>query len=864
MTASQDQEKTPLSLKAFVLGGMLILCAALSGTAFYAKANLDKAQNVTTAPDSSFALNEDLYEKTIIALGYGGFLGAAQNFIEQHDRAALSDMRMNYKTAQEVLLRVGDKASTPVRRDIHGILDLFASIITRAESSGEGVSSGLSTSDLLAATAALNTLDARLASARASERIEAQERATFWSLMLLFLAIGSAGLAATLAAWALWSMSGRREEDLDKMAQSVANLVHGDSQKAIWGIERSDKLGALARTIDLARMYFTQVPDVAMASPDGPIRMKFEGEARSLFQVMLKKMTESFERAQQSSLGMTGTMNAQQELLRSLVLQMQTALDEVRTQGQAGTRTIQALSNSLADAATTLAQTHEKSASRLGDLVPMMQERIQNMAEVTHLAGTQVTQSLQKLMISESSLRQSATQSQQVVKQLAQAGNQIGERMFAALNLMQATSKALGDTIDSSQTRFNEAVDALTRGETNMTQILSRAEERLASSVNAEESMATLVARTTASAEKLETVVGTISDRHEKVDEQILTAAHRMDAIVANFDSAQRAMNESSGQIRRDGALLANLLTELRSNNDQLLSSLSQNSQTSFNAAQSFAEKSHALMQRLEVQIGQQAQMADTRIEELTSHSQTMAQQTGTTTAALAQAVTSLKTEQDKLATSRAKFTETLGDLGQKLEDQATSTFGKTEQWAAQTFSKISSITEQMESFMARINMLGQLTGTLGTVAGQLGQLVPTLTAAGNAMPALQSNASEPVAFDMSETQDLIVTQTADVIGELQKQWHEAVVQIEAMHDQLAQLVMQQKDQLETRLVVMDKKLRETSLALEDNKERIAADEKQAEIIDEVIAAVSKINQHVRELDDVIEESGIRRTGGNA
>lgn len=46
---------------------------------------------------------------------------------------------------------------------------------------------------------------------------------------------------------------------------------------------------------------------------------------------------------------------------------------------------------------------------------------------------------------------------------------------------------------------------------------------------------------------------------------------------------------------------------------------------------------------------------------------------------------------------------------------------------------------------------------------------------------------------------------------ELQKQWHEAVVQIEAMHDQLAQIVIQQKDQLETRLVVMDKKLREAT-----------------------------------------------------
>jgi len=868
MTTSQDQVMSPFSLKAFVLGALLILCAGMSAATLYVKVNLDRAETTLSSPDMAFAPSEDLYEKTIIALGYGGFLGAAQSFVMQHDRAALSDMRMNYKTAQEVLSRLGDKASTPVRRDIHAILDLFAGIVTKAEGGENALGTGLDQADLLAATAALNTLDARLATAKATLRVQAQAQLKSWSLIMMVLALGGLLMAAALAFWSLLSPEGRRNEDLGRLAQSVSNLVHGDSQKAVWGIERDDKIGELARTIDLARMYFTQIPDVSLAGEDGPIRLKFDGESRSLFQALMKKMTDSFERAGQSSQSLTGAMNAQQDLLRSLVGQMQDALDDVRDQGRSGNNMVQELSSALAGAATSLAKTQEESTNRLTSLVPAMRERIQNMAEVTHLAGQQVSQSLQNLMTSETSLRQSAGQSQQVVKQLAQATNQVGERMFAALNLMQATSKALGDTIDSSQTRFNEAVDTLARGETNMTKILSRAESRLASSVNAEENMAALVSRTTTSAEKLEKVVNAISTRHETVDEQILTAAHRMDAIVANFDAAQRAMNESAGQIRRDGALVANLLTELRSNNDQLLTSISQNSQVSFNAAQGLAEKSHALMQRLEVQIGQQAQMAESRIDELTAQGQAMAQQASSSTATLSQAVVGLKGEQEKLATARSRFTETLNDLGMKLESHATSTFGKTEQWAAQSFSKISSITEQMESFMSRLSMLGQLTGTLGTVAGQLGQLVPVLTQVGGtalaALPAAEGHTQPLVTIDMEETKTLIVEQTKDVIGELQKQWHQAVVQIESMHDQLAQIVIQQKDQLETRLVVMDKKLRETTEAFADTEARIQADEKQAEIIDEVIAAVSKINQHVLELDGVIEESGIRKENRSA
>lgn len=859
MASSQDVKSRPLSPKTIALGTMLFFCVLMGVTGVYVKHRIDQAEVTLAAPDSAFAPGQELYEKTIISLGYGGFLGAAQEYIDKHEPASLSDMRMNYKTAQEILVRIGDKASTPIRRDMRAILDLYASILAKAEEGTDALSQGLSNADLLAAASALSMLDSRLASAQAAQRAGAQADLRKWSLALSMIALGGLALAMTMAFWGLWSADGRQSEYLDILAQSVSNMVHGDIQKTIWGIERSDKIGELARTIDLARMYFTQVPDVSIMGQDGPIRLKFDGESRSLFQAMMKKITESYERAQTSALGFTGALGAQQDLLKSLVEQIRATLENLQSQGSLNAKTVQELSASLSQASRELVNMQENGRNEIAQIVPFMKERVQNMAEVTHLAGQQVTNSLQQLMTSEMSLRASASQSQQAVKQLTQATGQMGERMFAALNLMQATSKALGETIDASQTRFNEAVDTLTRGETNMTKILTRAEQRLTASASAEETMAALVTRTASSAEKLEKIVNAIGERHETVDEQILTAAHRMDSIVANFDSAQRAMNESAGQIRRDGALVANLLSELRANNDQLLSTISQNSQVSFNAAQTLAEKSHALMQRLEVQIAQQAQMAETRIDELTVHGQSMAQQASTTTASLSQAVLALKGEQDKLAAARGKFTETVNDLGLKLESHATSTFGKTEQWAAQSFTKISSITEQMESFMSRLAMLGQLTGTLGTVAGQLGQIVPALTqiqpaALGEGMTMLPM---PPV--DMESTKALIVRQTEDVIGALHKQWHEALVQIEAMHDQLAQIVVQQKDQLETRLVVMDKKIRETSEALEDEEERAQAEEKQAEIINEVIAAIAKINAHVLELDEVIEEAGLRK-----
>lgn len=859
MASSQDPKNGGFSARILLLGALIAFCALMSLMTVYVKYRLDRSESALSAPNEAFSPDQKLYEKTILSLGYGGFLGSAQTYMRERDHTALQDMRMNYKTAQESLIRLGDKTSTSVRRDIRAILDIFAGVITKAEEGSDALNPGLTNADMLTATSALSALEMRLSAALAGGRIEAESHFKVWSLALMMLALSGFTLAISLSAWGLLSAGGKRDEDISTLAQSVSNLVHGDIQKPVWGIERTDKVGELARTIDLARMYFTQVPDISVMGQDGPIRLKFEGESKSLFQAMMRKVTESFERAQQSSLGFTGTMSAQQELMKTLVAQTESALEEIQRQGRASEDTMRALTNSLAETAVALNETQESGAQQIANLVPLMKDRIQNMAEITHLAGSQVTQSLQALMKSENALRQTADQSQYAVKQLSQTTSQMGERMFAALNLMQATSKALGETIDSSQTRFNEAVSTLARGESSMTKILSRAEERLTSSINAEETMSALVAQTASGAEKLEKLVNAISHRHETVDEQILTAAHRMDSIVANFDSAQRAMNESAAQIRRDGSLLASILAELRANNDQLLSTISQNSQMSFTAAQSMAEKSHALMQRLEVQIEQQAQMAESRIDEMTIQGQTMAQQATTTTSSLSQAVLALKNEQEKLATSRTKLTETIADLGSQLERHATSTFGKTEKWAAESFSKISSITEQMESFMGRLAMLGQLTGTLGTVAGQLGQVVPALTQMSGAHPALPAaGGGSPVIIDMEGTKTLIVEQTEGVIAALHDQWHEAVLQMEAMHDQLAQIVIAQKDQLETRLVVMDKKLRETSETMAEREADLEDEEKRAQIINEVIAAISKINEHVLALDGVIEEAGLK------
>lgn len=862
MASTQDRNSATYTLSNLVMAGIALICLLMLGSTGYIKHQIDRAESLLVAPDSAFSADQEIYQKTVISLGYSGFLGAAETFINTRDRAALGDMRMYHKTAEETITRLGDKAPNAVRRDLNAILKIFSNIIEKAEEGGDAMSVGITSSDLLNASTSLATLDNRVQAALSSHRIVAHDQMKFWSLAMLLVAWGSIVLLALTGCAVILVRRGKQTVPMQNILQCVDNMAQGDLDTPVWGLERSDAIGNLARSLDKLRLFFSQVPDVSIETEEGQTRFKFEGETRSIFQAMVKNITENFERAQQSALGYTGTMNAQQDILTSVTTRLNAVLTSLQQQGSAQEETIRNLSDSLSESALSLAVSQEKSVTQLGQLVPYMQERIQNMSEVTHLAGEHITQSLQTLNKAETALRSSASQSHQVVQQLATATNQMGERMFAALNLMQASGKLLNETTDTVRTRFNEAVHALGRGEGHLQEIITRAESRLSSTVNAEENMAALATRTENSAEKMERAVNNICERHEGLSEQVVMATHRMESIVASFDAAQRAMNEATTQVRRDGTMINGLLMELRANNEQLIASVNQNSQSSFTAVQNLAEKSFALMQRLEVQIQQQAQAAEIHLDDLTAHSKIMAQQTNSTSTTLSQAITSLKTEQEKLATTRSKFSEIITDLGNRFEQQATATFGKTEQWAAQSFTKLSTIAEQVEGVMQRLTMLGQLTSTLGTVAGQLGQLVPTLTHlqdVGAVSLPTDATGAAPV-VNMEETKQLIVEQTEHMLHQLQGQWHESVIQIEAMYDQLAQLVIQQKDQLETRLVVMDKKIRTTQDSKSaDANQSAANEEKRGEIINELISAISKINEHVITLDNVIEDAGLKK-----
>ncbi len=597
----------------------------------------------------------------------------------------------------------------------------------------------------------------------------------------------------------------------------------------------------------------SRAPDLLLMSEDSsPIGVKFDGEAKSLFEAMMRNMSEDYERARAEISSLTAETAKQRDAILTLSSALASALEQFKRHGQDSDLAVQRLAQSLDSSAKTLLGTHQRAAAQIDKLVPYMQERAAGMAEITTMAGAKVTQVLQTLLQAGQEASGTVKQAGELAASMAASSSQLGEKLFSATNMVQSGGKKLAETLESIRAGMGAAASSITRSEEKLDKVISAAEQRLAASAKAGEAMISITSgaesclrRIGDEAERISDSASCIEQKNDLLNEHLATASQRMESVAASFDAAQRSMGEASGQVRHSGGIMNALLQDLRANAEQVASNAASGGQAVAALTQQVSDRLQTVLRRMDDQTVLQCRMTEERIAELATSGTAMAQQANASAASLAQSVNLMRAENERIAAVRAKFAETIEGVGERLERQSALTLGRAEYLAEGSFAKLGELTESVEGIVQRLNMLGQLTGTLGNVAGQLGQLVPAIdNLRGGSAPQ-----SQPQVIADFPSSDALRTELSE---EMRDQWNKAVVQIEAMHDQLAQMMVQQKDQLEMRLMVMDKKLRGETPAPQAARDD-GAMARQTSIMNEMIIALSKINDRVAELDDRIQ-----------
>lgn len=445
---------------ALVLGTVVFVCIVMMAFATYLSYQLGNAERVLASPESALETDVDALPRLRRALGHSGFLGFAQNFADAHDAATIPDMKAQLKTAHDIINKLPGRVSSESRHDMQAIVGIFDKALAKIENTP----AGFSNADMTPLYTALLTLDARSDDAMGAQRLDAQNQVQFWTMMLTLLTWCSLIIAAALSAGIYLTLRGRNSAPMRALTQSVKNMARGDMRTSIWGMERHDAVGELSRAIDLARYHFSQLPDMSLLSDQGPVRIRFEGNTRSLFEAMMQLITRDSEQVRQQAVGLTDIINKQQQAITDVTTKVENVLSDILKRGQDGDQQVKRVLQEIVGSANGLKHAQEHAADQLNRIIPYLQERAHGMAEIASITGKQIAQTLQSLTLSERSLKSSADQSDMAVKKLLTNSDDLGERLFGAVNLLQASGKVLSETTEKTQGRLNEVIEKLGGG----------------------------------------------------------------------------------------------------------------------------------------------------------------------------------------------------------------------------------------------------------------------------------------------------------------------------------------------------------------------------------------------------------------
>lgn len=446
---------------AMVLCGIIVACIGLIGMSGYVKYEIDRAATNLLVPTSQLTQTQTAFAKLRNDLGVSGFLGSAQGYASTHDANILSTMKSQLKQAGESFDNLPEKAQPEVRHDLQAIITTFDAAMQKAEKATSDGSGAFSMNDVAPLYATLPILDARINEALTSGNTSGKNSLQFWSMILTIICWCSLIVASALAAGIYFVMRDRNSAPMRALAQSVKNMARGDMRTSIWGMERQDAIGELARSVDMARFHFSQLPDMSLLSEQGPVRIRFEGNTRSLFEAMMRVISRDSETVHEQAAQLTQNVTSQQEMLNQLIQRVDAVFRNVESRATHGDMQVKNALQSVLNTATSLNNAQEHASDQLNRIIPFLQERAHGIGEIAQITGRQVSQALHALSSTERGLRATAESSEATITKIASSADAIGERMFGAVNLLQASGKVLAETTSSFQSRIDEVLSRM-------------------------------------------------------------------------------------------------------------------------------------------------------------------------------------------------------------------------------------------------------------------------------------------------------------------------------------------------------------------------------------------------------------------
>jgi hypothetical protein len=450
--------------RAFVAAAAIAAAALIVGGAFFVGyvSELQRGLNDPAATGGEAARHIATIEQ---ALGYGGFLKAYRDSRLSDDPKVRDDLTRHTIDAAHALdalrkLYATDKTAEPALREAANIGATFVNIAQSApESALRGSHEALP--QLEAAYQSLRSTLDRLRVAEQDRELGGAAHALNWSQALVIAAVATLVIGLIIVA-ALLHLG--IIQPLKSLEHSLTAMGEGALNQHVWGHDRHDEFGSVARAGEKLRRNLTETTALRSLAERGQLHLSLDGQASVLLQRLasdvtaatqaLKLAAADFAKLQDGSRQQLGTalagLNATTAGVAATAETLQrnaaAAIDEIRTS-----------TGAINEAASHRAHRLDKIANRLDNNTRKIDETVSGLVARTVSATEEVTASA-------TSLRAAADATVQVQQALTASFDKIEVESGKTATSVRTLAARLSDTIglvDERLSRRLAALDAL-------------------------------------------------------------------------------------------------------------------------------------------------------------------------------------------------------------------------------------------------------------------------------------------------------------------------------------------------------------------------------------------------------------------
>lgn len=423
------------------------------------------------------------------ALGHAGFLKTYRNYRLTGDGTAKLQLTRHTIEAQRALGRLkkiyaGNPAAAAALREAESVGEAFAYVAQTAPEVGTAALRGSAAMSELSALPqppqleasylALRTALDRLTNADRSRQIGGLAVVLNWSQWFIIAAIGALAIALLLAAGTLQLGVVHPLKSLERSLNSVGE---GALTEDVWGTERADEFGALARAGDKLRRGLTETTALQALAKKGQLHLTLDGQSSVLLQRLADDVTQTTSALKAAAADFAKLQAGTQR-------QFDTALASLQASTAGADQVADALRDNAAVAAAASAELDGTVADRIQRLDRLTEKFDHSRRQVAQMAadiGGRARTATDEIAASAATLKVAAEGVGQIQSALSQSLSDWSAGTGKVTDKVHTLASRLSETIglvDERLSRKLAALDALEQAVTsNLANLRAKAEE---------------------------------------------------------------------------------------------------------------------------------------------------------------------------------------------------------------------------------------------------------------------------------------------------------------------------------------------------------------------------------------------------